>query len=104
MDGFAELIVVPTENPVLVANVDAPALPWIRFSTMMSVLVSLLMAIRSCLRSRVALQLEVLALRHQLHLLNRSRARRLGLSRADRRLWVWLSHVWNDWRSALVIV
>ena len=71
---------------------------------MISVLVSLLMAIRSCLRSRVALQLEVLALRHQLHLLNRSRARRLGLSRADRLLWVWLSHVWNDWRSALVIV
>jgi hypothetical protein len=71
---------------------------------MMSVLVSLLMAIRSCLRSRVALQLEVLALRHQLHLLERSRSRRLDLTRADRLLWVWLSHVWNEWRSALVIV
>jgi putative transposase len=23
---------------------------------------------------------------------------------ADRRLWVWLSKVWNDWRTAVIIV
>lgn len=29
---------------------------------------------------------------------------RLSLRRADRVLWVWLSQLWNDWRSALLIV
>jgi putative transposase len=71
---------------------------------MMSVLVSLLETLRGCVRSRAALQLEVLALRHQLHVLERSRSRRLGLTRADRLLWVWPSRVWTDWRTVLVIV
>ena len=71
---------------------------------MISVLVSLLLTVRGCLRSRATLQLEVLALRHQLQVLERSRARRLRLSPADRLLWVWLSRVWNDWRTALVFV
>src|SRR6185295_17848273 len=39
---------------------------------------------RSWSRSRAALQLEVLALRHQLQVLNRSRPRRLRLAMADR--------------------
>ncbi|MGH9371519.1 MAG: hypothetical protein ACRD15_08325 [Vicinamibacterales bacterium] len=47
---------------------------------------------------------EVLALRHQLQVLERSRARRVRLSRGDRLLWVWFSHVWSEWRAALVIV
>jgi putative transposase len=71
---------------------------------MMAVLVSLLVTIRSSVRSRAALQLEVLALRHQLRVLNRSRPSRVRLTRVDRLRWVWLSRVWNDWRSALVIV
>lgn len=71
---------------------------------MTSVLLSLLLTFRSCVRSRAALQLEVLALRHQLQILERSRRRRLRLSQADRLLWVWLSRMWNDWRAALVVV
>ncbi len=71
---------------------------------MMAVLFSLLLTLRSSARSRVALQLEVLALRHQLHVLNRSRPRRLRLVQADRLLWMWLSRVWHEWRAALVIV
>ena len=71
---------------------------------MMAVLISLLVTIRSSVRSRAALQLEVLALRHQLRVLNRTRSARVRLTRVDRLLWVWLSRVWNDWRSALVIV
>jgi putative transposase len=71
---------------------------------MISVLVSLLVTVRSCLRSRAALQLEVLALRHQLQVLNRSRPRRIRLAHMDRLLWAWLSRVWRDWRTALVIV
>ena len=71
---------------------------------MISVLVSLLLTARSCLRSRAALQLEVLALRHQLQVLNRSRSRRLRLVPADRWLWAWLSRSWTTWQTALVIV
>jgi putative transposase len=73
-------------------------------SPMISILVSVLLTIKSLVRSRAALQLEVLALCHQLHVLNRSRPRRLRLTWADRLLWVWFSRVWNNWRSALVIV
>jgi hypothetical protein len=54
-------------------------------------------------RSRAALQLEILALRHQLSLLQRS-VKRPKLTTGDRFLWAWLSRVWADWRSALVIV
>src|SRR5947208_9116689 len=71
---------------------------------MMSVLVLALLTLRSCLRSRAVLQLEVLALRHQLQVLNRSRPRRLRLVTADRLLWAWLSRSWTAWRTALVIV
>jgi len=71
---------------------------------MISVLVSLLLTVRSYLRSRAALQLEVIALRHQLEVLNRSRPRRLRLVRADRWLWAWLCRSWTGWRTALVIV
>jgi putative transposase len=70
----------------------------------MSVLVSLLLAARNAVRSRAALQFEVLALRHQLQVLERSRRQRLRLTRADRVLWVWVSRAWKDWRAALVIV
>src|SRR5437762_9425011 len=69
-----------------------------------SVLVSLFLSLRSCLRSRAVLQLEVLALRHQLQVLNRSRPQRLRLVTADRLLWAWLSRSWPEWRTALVIL
>jgi putative transposase len=47
--------------------------------------------------------LENLALRHQLAVLQRSDLRP-RLSRWDRILCVWLSHLWTSWRSSLVIV
>jgi putative transposase len=71
---------------------------------MTSVLISLLSTVRGIVRSCAALHLEVLALRHQLEVLQRSRPRRLRLAKMDRRLWVWLSRSWSDWRTALVIV
>ena len=55
------------------------------------------------IKSRAALQLENLALRHQLGVLRRS-VKRPKLTAADRFLWVWLCEVWSDWRSALAIV
>ena len=71
---------------------------------MLSLLISILQTVRATVRSRAALQLENLALRHQLRVLQRSRRRRAHLTQADRLLWVWLSRTWTEWRSAIVIV
>jgi hypothetical protein len=71
---------------------------------MMSVLLSFLLTLRTWARSRAALQLEVLALRHQLQVLQRTRRRRLWLAQTDRWLWGLLSRIWTGWRTALVIV
>jgi hypothetical protein len=49
--------------------------PWIRFSAMISVLLSLLLTLRGSVRSHAALRLKVLALRHQLQVLQRTRPR-----------------------------
>jgi hypothetical protein len=53
--------------------------------------------------SRTALQLENVALRHQITILQRS-VKRPRLKACDRLVWVWLSRIWSDWRSSLVIV
>lgn len=50
------------------------------------------------------MQLENLALRHQLIVLKRSQRGRPRLDSADRWLWVWLSRFWSNWRSALLLV
>ena len=72
---------------------------------MLPVLVSLLATLRDSFRTRAGLQAEVLALRHQLLVLQRrNQKRRLQLSAFDRLLWVWLSRIWPDWKSALRIV
>ena len=71
---------------------------------MMPVLLSLLLTLRTGARSRAELQLEVLALRHQLQVLQRTRPRRVRLAMTDRWLWVVLCHIWTEWRTELVIV
>jgi putative transposase len=70
---------------------------------MRSVLAALLLTLRTSLRARSTLQLEILALRHQLQVLERSRPQRVQLTRGDRLLWVWMSRVWDGWRAAVVI-
>src|SRR5215469_14745223 len=57
----------------------------------------------SILRSRAAVELDNLALRHQISVLQRSAAKRPKLTSGDRLLWICLSHLWRDWRSALAI-
>ena len=65
----------------------------------------LLFSLRGCLQTRATLHAENLALRHQLVLLQRvHQNRRLRLRSCDRLVWVWLSGVWSNWRSALRIV
>ena len=55
----------------------------------MPIVVSAVLSLRSLVRSRAELHLEILALRHQLQVLDRSRQPRLRLTAADRLLWVW---------------
>jgi transposase InsO family protein len=58
----------------------------------------------SVVKTRAALRIENIALRHQIGVLQRSAKKRVLVNSSDRLLWVWLSRVWPDWRSALVIV
>ena len=72
---------------------------------MFTIVFSLFFSIRQGLRSRAVPHTEVLALRHQLLVLQRSNgSHRPRLSFPDRLLWVWLSQLWSGWRSALMIV
>ncbi|MFH1679892.1 MAG: integrase core domain-containing protein, partial [Candidatus Eisenbacteria bacterium] len=63
----------------------------------------LLRTASSACRSRRALVLENLALRHRLQVLQRS-GRRPRFQPIDRGLWVLLSRLWTEWRSSLVLV
>src|SRR5438874_11112290 len=67
-------------------------------------LTTLLATLSSIFRSRAALGLENLALRHQVGVLQRSARKRPKLTSGDRLLWICLSRLWRDWRSALAIV
>ena len=54
-------------------------------------------------RSRLSLQLEVVALRHELSVYERSVKRR-RIPPGDRILWSWLSRHWSKWRGVLRFV
>jgi len=64
---------------------------------------ALIASVSASYRSRAALQLEILALRHQIGVLQRS-VKRPKLTPADRLLWVWLATVWYDWKSRAFIM
>jgi len=63
------------------------------------VFAALIASLSGWFRSRAALQLEVLALRHQIGVLQPS-VKGPKLSTADRLLWVWIMTVWQEWKSA----
>jgi hypothetical protein len=69
--------------------------------TLLSALVSLL-SFR--LRSRASLELELVALRHQVTVLRRQRPGRPRLFSADRLLWVCLYRIWPKVLNAMVLV
>src|ERR1700758_1550348 len=71
---------------------------------MLIFLAAFLPTVFSIFRSRAALELENLALRHQIGVRQRSARKRPRLTPGDRLLWVGLSRVWSGWRSALAIV
>ena len=70
---------------------------------MLIFLTTLLGTLWSIFRSRASLGLENLALRHQIGVLQRSAGNRPKLTSGDRPLWICLSRLWRDWRSALLV-
>src|SRR5215472_6812820 len=71
---------------------------------MLVFLTTFLTVLLSILRSRAALELENVALRHQIGVLQSSASKRPKLTSKDRLLWMCLSRLWSGWRSALAIV
>jgi hypothetical protein len=69
--------------------------------TMISTFISLL-SFR--FRSRAGLELELVALRHQVAVLRRQRKGRVQLFSTDRLLWVWLYRIWPQALNAMVLV
>jgi putative transposase len=71
---------------------------------MITILSALVSVLSFRFRSRASLELERVALRHQLIVLRRQRPRRLRFHSADRLLWVCLYRVWPRVLRALVLV
>src|SRR5262245_51038973 len=72
-------------------------------SALMSTCSALFLFFRSLLVSRISLATEVLVLRQQLLVLNRT-FKRPKLLRSDRLFWLCLSRLWSGWREVLSIV
>jgi transposase InsO family protein len=70
---------------------------------MRTILLLLVRWLLTCLRPRLSLQLEVLALRHQLSVYQRT-CRRPRIAPADRILWSYLARIWAGWREHLRFV
>ena len=73
-------------------------------STMSPFFIALLALVTSTFRTRAAQQAEIVALRHQIAVLQQSAPRRLRLRQSDRLLWILLSRFWPGWRRCLRIV
>ncbi|MGB5474823.1 MAG: hypothetical protein WBQ78_15280 [Gammaproteobacteria bacterium] len=70
---------------------------------MKPIVCALLLLVSTVVRSRVSLQLEIVALRHQLAVYQRS-TKHLQISSEDRILWSWFARRWSGWCDALVFV
>jgi putative transposase len=71
---------------------------------MLTILSAMASLIAFPFRRRVSLELEVLALRHQLAVLHRQRPRRPQLRPGDRLLWAWLYRIWPGCLKVMVPV
>src|SRR5256884_9985419 len=71
---------------------------------MNSVLIAFFAVLASSFRTSASLRAEILALRHQLAVLQANAPRRLCLKRSDRVLWILLSRWFPGWRQCLRIV
>ena len=71
---------------------------------MLKLVRSIVSVIARRFRSRAVLELENLALRHQLHVFRRQRPGRPRLFTIDRLLWVWLYRIWPRCLDAMLLV
>jgi putative transposase len=72
---------------------------------MVTALIALLSVVRDIVRRRTDLEAELLALRHQVLVLQRQHGRRrVQLRPADRVYWVVLSRLWPRWRKGVLLV
>jgi predicted phage terminase large subunit-like protein len=71
---------------------------------MVTILCALVSIFEFRVRSRASLELELIALRHQVTVLRRQRPGRPRLSSLDRLLWVWLYRIWPQVIDAMVLV
>src|SRR5262245_17438970 len=96
---------VDAENPVRIENAGSRSIREIIIvSTMTPFFIALLALVSSTFRTRAAQQAEIVALRHQIAVLQQSAPRRLRLRQSDRLLWIWLSRCWPAWRHWLRIL
>src|ERR1700730_14250592 len=71
---------------------------------MVTVLSALLSLLSFRFRGRASLELELIALRHQVTVLRRLRPGRPRLFSTDRLLWVWLYRIWPQVLNTMVLV
>jgi putative transposase len=81
-------------------NWELPLIGRFRFGPVFRAVIAFAIA---SFQSRAALQLEILALRHQIAVLQRS-VKRPKLNPADRVLWAWLCSVGTGWQSGVFII
>jgi hypothetical protein len=84
-------------------SIRAAAQPPRYSSGMLTSMPTFIQLLRDLFRSRLSMQIEILALRHQLGVCQRT-AKRPPIRTADRILWSWLSGHWSRWREVLVFV
>ena len=70
---------------------------------MKTILSALFAFLFTIFRLRLSLQLEIVSLRHQLTVYQRS-AQRPRTESGDRVLWSWFARHWSGWQDALVFV
>src|ERR1700694_48807 len=71
---------------------------------MITIVSALLSVLSFRFRRRASLELELVALRHQLAVLRRQRPGRLRIFATDRLLWMWLCRIWPRALNAMVLV
>src|ERR1700738_3223463 len=67
-------------------------------------MITIISALSFRFRRRASLELELVALRHQLAVLRRQRPGRLRIFATDRLLWMWLYRMWLGALNAMVLV
>ena len=89
-----------SQTPIALINWELSLIVRLPFGHLFTALIA---SVSASFRSRAALQLEILALRHQIGVLQRS-VKRPKLAPADRLLWVCLAAVGHDWKSRAFIM